>query len=205
MLSASASPCGPDQIYVREHDVAGYSKSDGSLVKDHIRSGHCRNIPANSFKDSTLQKFSNLSPKFKKWVPSEKKIVEENLEILPLWLKKYSLFEILRGDVGGHKLNPASSVPQTKTILIHELAHIAFSSVDPDQLIEFASTSGWKPGPEALEPPKSLLLPDSFNSIEEDFTNHVEIYHTNPTRLMTFNSLSFLMIKRIIEAKEKEE
>jgi hypothetical protein len=48
-------------------------------------------------------------------------------------------------------------------------------------------------------------MPDSQGSINEDLTNHIEVYYTDPSRLMTFNPLSFLAIKRINEAKENDK
>jgi hypothetical protein len=47
-------------------------------------------------------------------------------------------------------------------------------------------------------------MPDSKDSINEDLTNYIEAYYTDSNRLMTFNSLSFLAVKKIIESKENK-
>jgi hypothetical protein len=147
-------------------------------------------------------------------------MIQENLALLPPWLSKYYLAEILRGDIGGHPNNPAASVAPTRTllifdrffeesdkrsILIHEMAHIALPSIDPELKLEFALASGWKFNENnELIPPSKLLKPDSKDSINEDLTNYIEEYYTDSNRLMTFNSLSFLAVKKIIESKEND-
>jgi hypothetical protein len=216
-----AEPCGPQEIYVREQWIKAYPKSDGTKVAAHMRSAHCREIErSNYFQDSTNQKFTNIKPKIKKWDPTEKSIVQEALALLPPWLSKYHLTEILRGDVGGHPLNPAASVAPTRTLLIfdrffkekdkraviiHEMAHIALPSIDPGLKFEFALASGWNLNENnKLIPPSKLLMPDSKDSINEDLTNYIETYYTDSTRLMTFNLLSFLAVKKIIESKEND-
>lgn len=217
-----AEPCGPHELYVREQWIKAYTKSDGTKVFAHTRNAHCREIEkSNYFQDSSNQKFTNIRPKIKKWNATDKSIVEQTLALLPPWLSKYHLKEILRGDVGGHPLNPAASFSPTRTLLIfdqffkeqdkravviHEMAHIAFSSIDPTLKFEFGLAAGWNIDSEfKLTPPSKLLMPDSKDSIEEDLTNHIEMYYSNPSRLMTFNSLAFLAIKKIIESKENDQ
>lgn len=213
--------CEPHEIYVREQWIKTYKKSDGTKISAHTRDAHCREIVrSNYFQDSTNQKFTNIKPKIKKWNATEKSIVQENLALLPPWLSKYHLAEILRGDVGGHIMNPAASIVPTRTLLIfdrffkekdkraviiHEMAHIALPSIDPGLKFEFALASGWNVKKDnELSPPSKLLKPDSQNSINEDLTNHIEVYFTDPTRLMTFNPLSFLAVKKITESKEND-
>jgi len=187
-----------------------------------LRNAHCRQIErSNYFQDATKQKFIRIKHKIKKWTTSEKNIIQENLALLPPWLSRYHLQEVLRGDIGGHPDNPAASVVPTRTLLIfdrffkeknkraviiHEMAHMALPSIDPILKFEFAVASGWNVDiKNHLTPPTKLLLPDSQNSIEEDLSNHIETYYIYPTRLMTFNSLSFLAIKKIIESKEDDK
>jgi hypothetical protein len=217
-----AGPCGPHEIYVREQWIKAYPKSDGTKISAHTRNAHCREIEgSNYFQDSSNQKFTNIKPKIKKWNATDKKIVQETLALLPPWLSKYHLAEILRGDIGGHPLNPAASFSPTRTLLIfdrffkeqnkravviHEMAHIAFPSIDPTLKFEFGLAAGWNIDSDyKLTPPSKLLMPDSKDSIEEDLTNHIEVYYSDPSRLMTFNSLAFLAIKKIIESKENDQ
>lgn len=190
-LIALAQPCDPNQIYIREQRIQSYSKSDGTLVKNHIRKSHCRFIEKKQFfADSTKQKFKTLSPTLKKWNPSEKELVQKHIAFLPPWLSKYSLQEILRSVIGENVKNPATTIPATRTIIIHdqffreqdqrgviihEFCHIAFASIDPIQFIEFSIASGWKVGQNFLPvPPARLLKQDSSHSIEEDLANHIE-------------------------------
>lgn len=215
-------PCKPHEIYIREQTISSYTKLDGTQVSTHLRDAHCRQIEErNYFQDSTTQKFISFKPKIKKWTVDEKKIVEENLALLPAWLRRYHLKEILRGDLGGHPLNPAASIVPTRTLLIfdrffkeknkraviiHEMAHIALPNSDPDKVIEFSQVSGWTVNDQFEPvPPQKLLMPDSLNSINEDLTNHIEVYHIDPTRLMAFNPLAFLAVKKIVESEENNK
>jgi hypothetical protein len=220
--SVFAITCKPDEIYIREQLIDGYKKVDGTKVSSHSRDAHCRQIKkTNHFQDSTNQKFTNIEPKIKRWNQSEKTIVQENIGALPPWLSKYHLAEIIRGDIGGHPKNPAANVASTRTliifdrffreenkraVIIHEMAHIAFQTIDPIHKVEFVQASGWTVD-DNFEPrsPQKLLKPDSIYSIEEDFSNYVEAFYVDQTQLMTFNPLAFLVIKKIIESKENEK
>lgn len=220
--AALAVPCEPHEVYVREQWIEGYTKHDGTRVSPHLRNAHCREIErSNYFQDTTSQKFTNIKPKIKKWTLAEKKIVQENLALLPPWLSKFHLQEILRGDTGGSFFNPAANIAPTRTLLIfdrffqekdkraviiHEMAHIALASVDPEHKFEFASASGWTMDDNLVPvPPQKLLIADSQNSIDEDFSNHIEVYYTDPSRLMSFNPFAFVAIKKIVESKEKDQ
>jgi hypothetical protein len=217
-----AEPCAPQEIYVREQWINAYPKSDGTKVTAHTRNAHCREIErSNYFQDSSNQNFANINPKIKKWNANDKNIVQETLALLPPWLSKYHLAEILRGDVGGSPRNPAASFAPTRTLLIfdqffkekdkrsiiiHEMSHIAFPSIDPIHKLEFIHASGWTTD-SAFRPvaPQKLLTPDSKDSIDEDFANYLETFYKDEARLMTFNPLAFLIIKKIIDSKENEK
>ena len=205
--------CKPYEIYIRGQWIDSYTKLNGTKVSAHPRDAHCREVErSNYFQDSTKQTFKNIKPKIKRWTATEKKIVQENLALLPPWLSKYYIAETLRGDIGGNPKNPAASVSLTRTLLIfdqffkekdkraviiHEMAHIALPSIDPELKLEFALSSGWKFSENnELIPPSKLLMPDSKDSINEDLTNYIEAYYTDSNRLMTFNSLSFLSVKK---------
>lgn len=214
-----AGPCGPHEVYVREQLIKTYTKSDGTKVSAHPRDAHCRQLTHfNYFQDSTKQTFKGIKTTIKKWTVEERKVIEEHLEKLPSWLKKYKLTEILRGDIGGNALNPAAAIPFTKTllifdqffkapnqldILVHELSHIALHNIDPQLAIKFATSSGW-----ILErnkrpvPPQKVIMPDSANSVGEDFANQIEIFHSNPEKLLQFNPQTFHLIQELIKREE---
>ena len=184
-----------------------------------MRQAHCRLIEVkNYFQDATTQRFKNLMTSIRPWRESEKISISDAISKLPLWLKRYALKEVLRADTGWHPDNPATTIPQTRTlvifdkffkskdqksILIHELSHIAFYDFSTDNLKNFAQASGWViVSREIRIPPKTLLMPDSDQSISEDLANHIESYYKNKNELMLFNPLSYLIIDQLIKSKE---
>jgi hypothetical protein len=212
--------CLPHEIYIKSHQVNSYERSDGTKVQEYARLGHCRELPrSNYFKDSTSQKFKNINPKIKSWNGTEKNLVLKVMAKLPKWLAAYRIKEILRADSDGTK-NPAASIPSSKTLIIydsfftsidqksiitHELAHIALWDLDATQVEDFSRLSGWevKKDLNLRIPPKKLLLPDSLESISEDFANHVELYYSSPNHIKTHNSEVFNFIDKLIKQKEK--
>lgn len=215
--------CLPHEIYVKPHKVNLYKRADETKVREYLRSGHCRELQRESyFRDLSSQKFKSISPKLKKWGDAEKAITTKYMSQLPVWLAKYAINEMLRADTDGTK-NPASSIPLTKTILlydaffksndqknilIHEMAHIALWDIEVAQVENFARLSGWdlkktKNSDIKRSPPQKVLLPDSVESISEDFTNHIEIYYSAPERLKSHNIELFKFIDQLIKQKEK--
>lgn len=216
-----ALSCKPHEIYVREQWVRSYKKNDGTDVDAHVRQAHCRElIRSNYFQDSTKQTFKNIQTNIKKWKPEERRVVEEYLSKVPAWLRKYKLVEILRGDIGGHPLNPAATIPLTKTLIVfdrffsetnklsiitHELSHIAFYDIDTRLIENFAQVSGWRfPDGGKPIPPAKLLLADSKFSVSEDFANHIEYFYSDPNQLMLMNPLSYIVIKEIVRTREAQ-
>ena len=186
-----------------------------------MRQAHCRLIEVeNYFQDTTTQRFKNLKTSIRPWQESEKKVILDGISKLPVWLKKYVIKEILRGDIGWHPDNPAATIPQTRTIvlfdkffkskhqnsiLVHEFSHIAFYDFSFDEMIIFARASGWRLDRDYNRtPPPILLEPDSKSSISEDFSNHIEHYYKDPKRLMLFNSMSYLVIQKMVHSKENQ-
>lgn len=215
---AFAGSCDPDEIYVREQWIKSYTRSDNLKVTAHMRRAHCREINRfNYFQDSTTQKFKNIKTNVKVWKSDEKRIIEEGLQQIPAWLKKYILSEILRADSDG-TVNPASSIATTKTLIIydvfftqpnktqilaHEIAHLTVLDLDEKELNEFVAASGWsldrKRGIKI--PPKALIIPDSYESILEDYANHIEMYHYNPEKLKKLNPSSYFVIEKIAKRR----
>jgi len=222
-MGAKAFSCEPDEIFVRSHRVKAHSKKDGTLIREYLRKGHCREIRShNYFSNNRKQKFKNVRTNLKKWKTHEVKIIKEVMETLPKWLKRYKLNEILRADVfNGVKLNPAATIPKSKTlivfnnffertnkrdVLIHELSHIAVYDFEPLKLEEFFISSGWKYDKnKKLKSPVNPLLKDSIVSPSEDFANHVQIYYSNPSLLKKHNFKSYLLLKKMISKKENRK
>lgn len=217
-----AQACQPSEIHIREQWVESYIKEDGTEVKAHKRSEHCREIGIhNYYQDKTSKEFKNLQTNFKPWKKNEKDILNQTMENLPPWLKKYRLNEILRGSKTKNNFkNPAAAIPTSKTliifdiffkmpnkkeIIIHELSHFAVYDVDPSLLKSFVEASGWTYSEgDRPSPPKVVLLPDSKDSPSEDFANHIETYYSDKSKLKLFNSKTFEVLEKIIKSKEKE-
>jgi hypothetical protein len=214
-----ALSCGPHEIYIHEQWVRAYIKSDGINVAAHEKKAHCREVSrSNYFQNSTKQTFKNIRTNIKNWKADEQKIVQELILKTPKWLQDYKLTEILRGEFGGHPLNPAATIPLTRTLIIfdrffsevnklaivtHELSHIAFYDIDSSLIETFAQASGWKfPEGEKPIPPSVLLLEDSKLSVSEDMANHIEYFYTDPNHLMIKNPLAYIVIKEIVRTKE---
>ena len=93
-----------------------------------------------------------------------------------------------------------------RSIVFHEMSHIAFPSIDPKHKLEFIHASGWTTDIDFKSvAPQKLLEPESENSIDEDIANYLETFYKDEARLMTFNPLAFLIIKKIIDSKENEK
>lgn len=214
--------CLPSEIHIREKWINAYVKEDGTKVTAHLRSEHCREVKGHNFvQDSSSKELRDFKGKFKKWNSPEKKLLNDELEKLPLWLRKYKVANFLRASIHeGNLNNPALTYPDSKTvilfdsffnspsnkyILLHEISHIAVWDIDPNELQKFFISNGWiyKRG-ESPKPPRKVIIPDSSHSPSEDFSNSIEMYYSNPNRLKEFNSKSFLILEGIIKSKEKQ-
>lgn len=214
--------CLPNEIHIREQRIKTYVKEDGTKVSSHIRTEHCREInELNYFQNSSTKEFRNFKDKFKSWSPLERDLLNNELDKLPLWLKKYKIASFLRSSIHkGNPRNPALTYPDRKTIilfdayfnssdkrsiLLHEISHIAAWDTDPVELQHFFVSNGWiyKRG-EPPKPPQKVIIPDSSHSPSEDFANTVEMYYSNPKHLKEFNPKSFSIIESIIKSKEKQ-
>lgn len=214
--------CLPNEIHVREQWIESYTKLDGTRVAAHSRSEHCRELTGQSyFQDSFRNELRNFTGKIKPWKNIEKELLRKELEKLPVWLKRYEIATFLRSSAHqGNPKNPALTYPDSKTvilfdsffsssekrsILIHEMSHIAAWDVDPVKLKEFFLSNGWVyvPG-QPPKPPVKVIIPDSVNSPSEDFSNAVETYYVNPKKLKDFNSESFSIVEKIINSMEKQ-
>lgn len=114
--------CLPNEIHIREQWINSYIKQDGTKVSAHNRTEHCRKIKVlNYFRNSASKEIKGLKTKFKPWTENEKKLLNKEIEKLPLWLKKYKLLEVLRASQQeGNPNNPAMVVPATKTFIIFD-------------------------------------------------------------------------------------
>ncbi len=214
--------CLPSEIHVREQLINSYTKESGTEVNAHLRSEHCRELKGyNYLQNSTNIEYRGLKTEFKKWTENEKSSLNQEIENLPTWLKKYQLEEVLRAtQQRGNPSNPAMTIPGTKTlilfdkffaspnkreIIIHEVAHIAVWDFSPDDLKKFLIANGWNFN-DGLKPtpPIKTFREDSKDSPAEDFANFVEAYYSNPDRLKKFNNQSFSILDQLIKQKERQ-
>jgi hypothetical protein len=194
---------------------------EGHTVSKHPRREHCRerwkgaDHYINQFKDDPVQGWGNKGEIFKKWARSEIQTVLELLPELPQWTK-IELYTFRRADKSIHKGNVATSELTKKTIILydkfftyedklgtigHEASHFLFPSLSPEDLTEFSDLSGWdvevKNDKIYVLPPKKPLQADSVINKEEDFTNYMELYISNPNRLKHQNPKMFeFLLKR---------
>jgi hypothetical protein len=222
LFIGKANACAPNEVHVREQWIDAYTKENGTNVSAHLRSEHCREVKGhNYFQDSSSKEFRSFKGEFKFWNSSEKNLLNNELEKLPSWLKKYQIAIFLRASIQeGNPNNSALTYPDSKTIilfdaffnspdkqsiLLHEISHIAIWDIDPNELHTFFVSNRWiyKRG-ESPKPPQKVILPDSSHSPSEDFANSVETYYSDPKRLKDFNPKSFLIIEGIIKSKEKK-
>lgn len=72
-------------------------------------------------------------------------------------------------------------------VLVHELAHQAFLSASPFDVVTIGTALGWqKKGSTWVKTRKSILLQDdSALSLEEAYANAIEMYVAEPLRLKT--------------------
>jgi hypothetical protein len=218
VIPSQALGCLENQIYIREHQVAPYSRADQTPVSGYQRNGYCRDLSLeNYFQNGTTQKIKGTTFKLKKWSEAEKRIVQSHLDKLPLWLRRYRFGEVLRAETDGTR-NPAATVPYTKTvilfdpffssknqrdILIHEVAHIAVWDLSVRDVEEFAAVSGWSINKKKTQrfPPTNLIAADSVDSISEDFANHIEIYYANEEILKKRNPKAHEYIRKLVLQK----
>lgn len=193
----------------------------GHTVSKHPRQEHCRerwngaDRYINQFKDDPIPGWSNKGETFKKWSRTEIQTVLEILPKLPYWTK-IEQYTFRRADKSIHKDNPATSELTTKTIVLydkfftyrdklgavgHEASHFLFPSLSSGDLATFADLSGWdvevKSDKIYVLPPKKPLQADSVLNKEEDFTNYMELYISNPRKLKEQNSKMYeFLLKR---------
>ena len=219
VIPSQALGCLENQIYNREHQVAPYSRADQTPVSGYKRRGYCRELSAeNYFQDKSSQNIKGAPLKLKKWSEAEKNTVQSQIDRLPTWLRRYRFGEVLRAQTDD-TANPASTIPSTKTIIIfdqffneknqqdiiiHEVAHIAVWDLDASDAEQFATVSGRSIDLKKKQrlPPSNPLMPDSVDSISEDFANHIEIYYANEEILKKHNPKVHEFIRKLVQQKE---
>ncbi len=212
--------CEPWQVYVKKHVVKPYVRKDGTKVRKAIRKAHCREKWKYAdkwgplFSDKKPAYWPNRREEFKRWTKNEKELVLIVFSEVSL-IHGYEVNSILRAKKSKYKGNPASSIPETKDIVLydiffefedkkeilaHEVAHLIAHQVEETFLSTFAEKSGWKlevRNRQIFEvAPKKLIKKDSSFNIEEDFCNYFEIYIASPDRVKKFNLQVYNFLKK---------
>lgn len=204
----------------KDHTVSKYPKKDGSQVRSHPRDGHCRDKwPKASF---YIERLNNIPPpywskpdeKFKTWNIQEAEIILEILPKLPPYIEIDNYYFFRAETHKEFKKNPAEIDVKTRSVvlydiafknfylpsvIVHESAHYLFEKLDHKVIEKFSDLSGWKTelvnNKLIKTPPKSLIIPDSKDSVSEDFSNHLELYFSSPDVLKRKNLNLFLFFE----------
>lgn len=219
----TAVECSWWQTKVKTATISQHQRKDHTVSK-HIRQEHCRekwkgaDTHINQFKNDPISGWDNKGETFKRWNQAEIRVILETLSKLPAWCKIEN-YTFRRADKSIHKENPATSELTTKTIILydnfftykdqlgaigHEASHFIFQKLTDLDITEFEQLSGWnietKDRKVYVIPPKNPLMPDSFLNNEEDFTNHAEMYISNPVKLKKINPKMYdFFLKRFPE------
>jgi hypothetical protein len=202
------------QTKVKSHQVKQYERK-GFPVSAHPRQEHCREVWKHA--DQIISTFRDSPPlnwakeeKFKAWSQKDIQEVLKAYEMLPEWLLGLQKSFHRAEKSSKTAKNPAASDKTTDSVTIydefykrsnkraivgHEMAHLLFKRLSPDDIGSFTDLAGWTlkvEGNQVFEvPPAKVLIQDSFVNKEEDFANSVEIFFTDPSRLKNHNQKLF--------------
>ena len=86
---------------------------------------------------------------------------------------------------------------------IEQRVHLTVLDLTKKELEDFYTASGWtiNRSKSIKLPPKILVIPDSDESVVEDYANHVEMYHYKPNELKRLNPKSFTVIEAILKMR----
>lgn len=197
-------------------------KREGHAISKHPRQEHCRerwkgaDLHIRQFSDDPILGWGKKGESFKKWSRSEIQTILELLPKLPQWAK-VEQYTFRRAVKSIHQGNSATSELTKKTIVLydnfftyndklgaigHEASHFVYPELTDFDIAEFEKLSGWsietKDRKVYVVPPQNLLMPDSALNNEEDFTNHAEMYISNPEKLKKINPKMYeFFLKRL--------
>lgn len=217
-LRSYALQCEWWQTQVKSHQVSKHQRND-SMVSAHPRQEHCREKWKNA--DKIISAFNDQKPNkwsheedFKAWKKNEIEEILKIYENIPSSLQPNSV-SIHRAKKSVVKENPASTDIITKSMVLydiffqskekksiveHELSHLAYENLSYSDIIEYSNLSGWTLKSERGKifdiPPEKVIKEDSKISREEDFANRLELYLSQPEKLKSYNPESYEFFRK---------
>ncbi|HLE11210.1 MAG TPA: hypothetical protein VI754_08170 [Bacteriovoracaceae bacterium] len=190
--------CPPGTYLVSGHPRSEYFRNDGTHVDAATVSSYCKNYRTDGpfktvFADKMPRGWPHKKEEFRKCTAKEQKNISEILKSIPSVLTQVGEVTILCAKKSEYENNPATSIPETKTIvlygsvaksetkrvLIHELAHFLYESLSQEERRSYWRASEWFQV-NINQPPISIRPyfseEDGARGADEDFSNNVEHY-----------------------------
>jgi hypothetical protein len=219
-FAKESSVCPPKQHWVRAYYRRAYYKSDGTFVNSTNVTAHCQSNPPGYDKWKALLKnghppiwpFNNEH--IKDWTDEEIERMIESMNDIPPELWSSFVAGIYRMDRSHLGSNPATS-GQDGTIvfydsafdksynltevLSHELAHINYLHLSPDDATTYHDMNGWihldDKNKWINHRKEGFVELDGRDSPEEDYANNVQYYLFYPNKLRLKTPTAYDWIK----------
>jgi len=215
--------CPPGTYSISGHPRSEYVTAEGKYYSETYVDQYCKNYK-NSGKLNL--KFENQMPgrwpgkkeKFKPLTKKEKKLIKKIVESLPEKLTQVGDLRIYRADKSQDLGNPATSAPSEKivvlydetfkgdikSIIAHELGHIQYNQLSTIELNEYLLAAGWKKADSvfAKAPDKNFSSEDGSAGPDEDFSNDIETFVTNPKKLKKISLKTYEWMKTFLRKKK---
>ncbi len=203
--------CPEGKHWVTSYQQGDYLRTDGTLVKAHRVSAHCRMNPRgydswhSQIKPGRPKVWKNENEVSTSWSTSETERVLEAVSALPDGLIEQIPAGIYRMRVSVDKANPATANYPKKEIalydaafdgtnnlariLAHELSHLMFVRLDKPTRDAFLEAARWvkldgkRPSLLLQRPMNQTLTFHSRTSPHEDFATSVEYYLFDPAKM----------------------
>lgn len=218
-FSCNALECEWWQTKVKSHPVKNHQRN-GEAVKDHLRKEHCRekwkhsNTAIHLFKNDVPKSWPNKSEKFKQWTRLEISKLLDVYSKLPDWIRNENI-SLYRAQKSIFPTNIATTDITTDSIAFydtamsrnlytvafqHELAHVLYKKLSVAEINKISELSGWRIEVKKNKvyelPPEIPIIKDSVISIEEDFSNLIEVYLQNSDKLKQLKPKLFQYFKK---------
>lgn len=200
-LHVQAKTCPEGTYLVQGHPRQAHYRSDGTYVSEAVVSSYCRHYR----NDGPLKEqffirmpkgWPHKSEKFKTCSNKKQKQISKILKSIPKILTDVGKLKIYCAKKSEMPKNPATSAPEvkaivlydssfkmdTKRIIIHELAHLLWSRLSDKEIESYYKASNWIDLENGIYVynKTSFSEPDGKLNPEEDFSNNIEYYFSEP-------------------------